>query len=205
MSLAVIGAGLGRTGTHSLKLALGQLGFGPCHHMTELIGNPEQTQVWRAVARGERRDWDKIYAGYRSAVDWPTAHYWRELAAYYPQARMVLTVRDPDLWHKSVVSTIANGMAPGNNPESFGYKVIGQAVFGGRVTDRDHAVAVYEAHNAAVKAAIPPERLLVYEVAQGWGPLCAHLGVPVPDAPFPLTNTTSEFRAVMAERLNIRK
>ena len=96
-------------------------------------------------------------------------------------------------------------MKPGNDQESFGYKVLGQQLFGGRITDRDHAVAIYEAHNAAVRAAIPPGRLLVYEVAEGWAPLCAYLGVPVPDQPFPLTNSTSEFQARMAERLNIRK
>jgi hypothetical protein len=171
--------------------------------MTEVLRSPEQTEMWRAVARGERADWERLYAGYRSAVDWPTAHYWRRLAANYPDARMILTVRDPDAWHRSVVATIGNSMTPGNNPDSFGYKVVGQQVFGGRVTDRDTAVAAYEAHNAAVKAAIAPERLLVYEVAEGWGPLCAHLGVPVPDEPFPLTNTTPEFRAAMAQRLNI--
>ena len=99
MSLEVIGAGFGRTGTHSLKLALEWLVFAPCHHMTEVIAHPEQAQMWRAVARGESPGWDAIYAGYRSAVDWPTAHFWRVLAAYYPRAKLILTRRDPDAWH----------------------------------------------------------------------------------------------------------
>jgi hypothetical protein len=195
--LEVIGAGLGRTGTHSLKLALDELGFGPCHHMSEVMTNPTQRDRWRAKARGEAIDWEALYEGYRSAVDWPTAHYWRELSEVYPDAKLILTVRDPDQWHRSVTKTIAETMV-GGDPDSFGVRVIFNEVFGGRIMDRDHAVAVYEAHNAAVKAAIPPERLLVYEVAQGWGPLCSHLGVPVPEAPFPLSNTTDEFRARMA-------
>lgn len=205
MPLDVIGAGLGRTGTHSLKLALETLGLGPCHHMVALIGNDEQTQMWRAHVRGESPGWEALYDGYRSAVDWPTAHYWRDLADAYPDARILLTVRDPEKWHRSVVSTIANGMTSGNDPESVAVKLIGNQVFGGRVTDRDHAIAIYEAHNAAVKAAFGPERLLVYEVSEGWEPLCAHLGVPVPDEPFPLSNTTEDFRARFADRLAIKE
>ena len=202
MTLEVISAGLGRTGTHSMKLALAMLGFGPCHHMTELIGNDGQTQMWRAHVRGEAPGWDALYAGYRSAVDWPTAHYWRELADYYPKAKLLLTVRDADKWHKSVVATIAKAMNSTNNPESFGRKVIGEQVFGGRIEDRDHAVGVYEAHNAAVKSAFGPDRLLVYDVAEGWGPLCAHLGVPEPGEPFPVTNTTVEFQTLIAARIS---
>lgn len=200
MPLDVIGVGLGRTGTHSLKLAFNMLGFGPTHHMSEVMTNPEQKQLWRAKARGEPISWDALYAGYRSAVDWPTAHYWRELPEVYPDARLVLTERDPVAWHKSVVATIANAVRPGDDPDTFGARVIGKEVFGGRITDPDHAISVFEAHNAAVKAAFGPDRLLVYEVTQGWAPLCAHLGVAVPDEPFPLTNTTEEFRARMARR-----
>lgn len=199
MPLEVIGAGLGRTGTHSLKLALQRLGFGPCHHMMELVGNPEQSQMWRARASGESLDWEMLYAGYRSAVDWPTAHYWRELAEAYPEAKILLTIRDPETWHRSVAATIAVPISSGQDPETFGAKVIGNEVFGGRITDRDHAIAIYEAHNAAVKTAFGPERLLVYEVSQGWGPLCAHLGVEEPDEPFPRTNTAEEFRARFAK------
>ena len=205
MPLDVIGAGLGRTGTHSLKLALERLGFGPCHHMMELMGNDEQTRMWRAHVRGESPGWEALYSGYRSALDWPTAHYWRELSETYPDAKMLLTVRDPEKWHRSVVATIAKGMTSSNDPESIGVKLVANQVFGGRIQDRDHAISVYEAHNAAVKAAFGPERLLIYEVSEGWEPLCAHLDVPVPDEPFPLTNTTADFRARFADRLAIKE
>ncbi len=200
MALEVIGAGMGRTGTHSLKLALEMLGLGPCHHMSEVMARPGQKEIWRAAGRGEPTDWDMAYQGYRSAVDWPTVHFWRELAAYYPNARIILTVRDPVRWHESVMNTIARSMGPDNDQDSFGVAVVAKQVFGGRIADREHAIAVHQAHNAAVAAAIPPERLLTYEVSQGWEPLCAFLGVPVPQAPFPHSNTTEEFRALFKGR-----
>lgn len=200
MALEVIGAGMGRTGTHSLKLALEMLGLGPCHHMSEVISRPEQKAMWRAVARGENPGWDTIYEDYRSAVDWPTAHYWRELSAYYPEARVILSVRDPEKWHQSVVSTIARTMGPDSDPETFGTSVIAKQIFGGRIDDRDHAIAIHNAHNAAVRAELPPDRLLVFEAAQGWEPLCAFLGVDVPDEPYPHSNTTGDFQARMQQR-----
>lgn len=194
MTLMVIGAGMGRTGTYSLKLALGMLGFGPCHHMTEVIGNEAQKAFWRAAGRGEAVDWEQGYAGYRSAVDWPTAHFWRELSAYYPDARVILTTRDPGAWYASVANTISRGFgAEGNDPATFGVAVIGNTVFGGRFGDRAHAIAVYEAHNRAVRETIPPARRLDYEAGQGWEPLCDFLGVPVPAEAYPHRNSTEEF------------
>lgn len=197
MTLAVIGAGMGRTGTYSLNLALELLGLGPCHHMADVNTSPEQKAQWRAAGRGELPDWDVAYTGYNSAVDWPTAHFWRELAAHFPMARIVLTTRDPDAWYTSMTETIFKTMGPGNDPASFGVAVVGNVVFGGRLNDRAHALEVYAAHNAAVKAAIPPERLLVYDVREAWAPLCAFLGKPVPADPFPRTNSTGEFKALM--------
>ncbi|THK36370.1 sulfotransferase family protein [Ensifer sp. MPMI2T] len=199
MVLDIIGAGFGRTGTHSLKLALEQIGFGPCHHMSEVGRSPEQKALWRAAGNGELPDWDKVYAGYRSAVDWPTAHFWRELSAYYPDAKVILTVRDPETWHRSVIQTIGPMSDPAtNDPASFGVAVVGQTVFGGRIGDRDHAISVYEAHNAAVRKALPAGRLLTYEISSGWEPLCSFLGVPVPSQPFPHSNSTAEFRSQLA-------
>ena len=195
MALDIIGAGMGRTGTYSLKLALEQIGFGPCHHMTEVNRSPEQKALWRAAGKGHLPNWDAAYAGYRSAVDWPTAHFWRELSAYYSDAKVILTVRDPQAWYDSVAQTVRFMMDAANDPESFGVAVIGNGVFGGRYDDRDYAIAAYEAHNAAVRTALPQERLLVYQASEGWGPLCAFLGVPLPSEPFPRTNSTAEFRA----------
>lgn len=194
MALSVIGAGFGRTGTHTLNLALEMLGLGPCHHMEDVMAHPEQKDAFRAAGRGEPVDWDAIYAGYRSAVDWPTAYFWRELAEHFPEAKLILTVRNSEDWYKSAKATIFNTMGGTSDPDSFGVAVIRKKIFGDRLDDETHVIEVLEAHNASVMRAFPPSRLLVYQVADGWPKLCAFLGVPVPAERFPHSNTTDEFR-----------
>ncbi len=204
MALAVIGAGLGRTGTMSMKFALQQLGFDPCHHMMDLFKSEHAEALkakWmRVVFDPEPPDWDDVFDGYRATVDWPSCSYYRELAERYPQAKVILTVRDADRWFDSCQTTIFGGRQRNEElakrTDDWGrmvFKLINQDTFGGDTQDRARCIAVYRAHNEAVKRTIPPERLLVYEVGEGWGPLCAFLGVPVPDAPFPRANTTEEF------------
>lgn len=199
MALSVIGAGYGRTGTLSLKYALEALGFNKCHHMLEVINNPGEDQRWLAASRGEAVDWDDLLAGYQAAVDWPACHFYRELAAQYPAARVVLTVRDPRSWFESISNTtlrvIRQGMQSGRiKPEgNLGTELVVKAAFGGNIDDADHAVAAFERHTAEVKASIDPERLLVFEVRQGWEPLCAFLDCPVPEQPFPRVNSQAEF------------
>jgi hypothetical protein len=195
MALSVIGAGFGRTGTHSLNFALERLGFGPCHHMEDVNGSDQQKAWFRAAGRGEPVDWDEGYAGYVSAVDWPTAYFWRELAAHFPEARIILTVRNSEEWYKSARATIFKTMGQTADPASFGRAVIETKIFGGRIEDETHAIGVLEAHNADVIRTIPPGRLLVYQTSEGWPKLCAFLGVPVPPEPFPHSNTTADFTA----------
>src|SRR4028118_1909160 len=115
MAIRVIGAGLGRTGTLSLKAALEEVGFGACYHMIELLGHPEQVHFWEAASRGEPVHWDALFAGYQSIVDYPGCRYYRTLMEHYPDAKVVLTVRDPDRWYESTRETIykAGGVAPG--------------------------------------------------------------------------------------------
>ena len=194
MALSVIGAGFGRTGTYSLNLALEMLGFGPCHHMDDVNASAEQKALFRAAGLGLPVDWDAAYAGYKSAVDWPTAYFWRELAAHFPDAKIILTVRNSEDWYKSVKSTIL-ALSPGADPASFGEAVIRQKIFGGRTDDETHCIEVLEAHTAEVIRSIPPERLLAYQVSQGWPKLCGFLGVPIPADPFPTSNSTTEFKA----------
>jgi hypothetical protein len=201
MTLAIIGAGLGRTGTLSLKRALDQLGFDPCHHMEEVLRHPEQIPGWHAAGRGEAVDFRKLLAGYRAAVDWPSAQFWSELAAAFPAGKIILTVRDTERWYQSFSQTILpllRATEPPFNPAMAAIiamvrTVVGERAFGGRLDDADHIKACYERHNAAVRATATPDRLLVYEVAEGWEPLCAFLGVTVPTEPFPKVNTTQEF------------
>ncbi len=202
MGLKIVGAGYGRTGTNSLKLALEQLGFGPCHHMFEVADHPEQLHYWQAAARGDLPDWDAVFTNYGSCVDWPAARYWREIAAHYPDAKVLLSVRPADKWIKSVHSTIYPAMLDRSDRipvatrarRDMAYEIIGEQTFGGRMGDAEHAMAVFRAHTDEVRATIAPERLLVYDVAEGWEPLCEFLGVAVPDGPFPRINSSEEFR-----------
>jgi hypothetical protein len=203
MALDVIGPGFGRTGTASLKLALQMLGFGPCHHMEELFSHPEQLPYWQAIAAGRPVVWDEVFAGYRAQVDWPGAHPWRELAAAYPDAKVVLSVRPEESWWKSFSSTIGTLMMadrattpippPVRPILDMTDEIITRQTFGCLPDDKQGALAAYRKRTEDVKAAIAPERLLVFDVAEGWEPLCAFLGKPVPAEPFPHVNSTEDF------------
>lgn len=207
MALAVIGAGLGRTGTLSLKAALERLGFGPCHHMIEVAADRErQSALWNRVAGGEERDWDAVFAGFRATVDWPGCHYFAELAEAFPQARVILSVRDPESWHASMVETILRVPVPepvayragqAMDPRWFIAEIVNRQTFGMNL-DKANLIAAFERHNARVRATVPAERLLEFEAAQGWGPLCEFLGVAVPDEPFPRLNDQAMFREMVA-------
>ncbi len=199
MALSVIGAGFGRTGTESMKLALEILGIGPCHHMKEVLVNSEQIALWRSAAQGDLPDWEDAFAGYSSAVDWPSAYFWRELSAYYPDAKMLLTVRSADSWYASMASTILETLKASTDPASIGLRMIGEGVFGGRLDDRAHAIAVYEKNTADVQAAFAQERLLTYNLGDGWEPLCQFLGEPVPDVPYPRSNSREQSKSMMSE------
>lgn len=201
MALKVIGAGFGRTGTSSLKIALEHLGFGPTHHMFEVRDNPHLLPVWQAAAEGKSVDWDEAFRGYGAQVDWPGARYWRELAAFYPEAKVILTVRDPDEWFDSVQKTIApfvtaRGTHPAPHPNAIAemaHKLIVEGVFDGKLSDRQHAIAVFTANIAEVQASLPASRLLTFDVRQGWEPLCAFLGCAVPAITFPKLNSSKQF------------
>jgi hypothetical protein len=200
MALEVIGAGWGRTGTASLKMALEMLGLAPCYHMIEVIRNPAFVPLWMEVAAG-RPDWKAIFDGYRATVDFPACLHWRALAARWPAAKVLLSVRPADIWFQSTQETIfSKRLQDGSRGTAWGdmIEAVLHRPLGGRMDDRDALIAAYDQHNAAVIAEVPPERLLVFDVAQGWNPLCAFLGVPVPDAPFPRVNSRVEFAAMLA-------
>ena len=213
MTIKVIGAGFGRTGTSSLKAALEILGFGPCYHMTEVFAHPEHVPVWEAAVRGEPVEWEGVLHGYRAAVDWPAAAFCEELMGRYPEAKVILTVRDPDRWYESTLNTIYEIQRLSESPAYAltallvppmrrvrrATRVIGDLawrdLFGGRFEDREHAIAVFRKYNAEVARRVPAGRLLVYEVGEGWGPLCGFLGVEAPEGePFPHANDTRVFR-----------
>lgn len=202
MSLAIIGSGFGRTGTASLKRALELLGFGPCHHMEEVMAHPEQVPYWQAVFAGEPVDWEMVFTGYRSQVDWPGCHVWRQLAAAYPEAKVIHSVRPEDAWWNSFSATIGKLLTIYKNlpmpPHIMAMMnatevALVQQTFGCSPLDRAGVLAAYRRRTEEVRAAIPRERLLVLDVSQGWEPLCRFLGVPVPKEPFPRVNSTAEF------------
>jgi hypothetical protein len=202
MPLEIIGAGFGRTGTNSLKLALEHLGFGPCHHMFEIRDNPDLLPEWQAAARGETLDWGTVFREYRSQVDWPGAVYWRELSAHFPTAKIILSVRGPNGWFDSVQATIAPFVAArGSHDDAhfnavahMAHQLVLKRIFDDKLSDREHAIAVFNDHIKNVQATIPAPRLLTFNPTDGWDPLCAFLGVAIPDRPFPKTNSSKEFR-----------
>jgi hypothetical protein len=199
MSLKVIGAGVGRTGTYTLRTALNEFGLGPTHHMEEILLNaPVQFPLWLGALQ-PNPNWPAIYAGYNSAVDWPTAGFTSELVKAYPDAKFVLTVRSPESWAESFGETIykllqGRDQAPPHMQPwiDWAAAVIKKTGFPAGL-DRAGLIKAFEAHTAKVKAAVPAKNLLVYEVKQGWEPLCKFLGVPVLAKEFPRTNDRGEF------------
>jgi hypothetical protein len=198
----VIGVGFGRTGTLSLKAALEQVGFGPCQHMVPLLDDAERSALLCAAADGDPGSLDKAFDGFRSSVDWPGTYFWRELTSRHPHAKVILTVRDPEKWYDSAERTIyavANSRRGKPLSPTMAVcsrmldRVVWNGTFDGRFGDRAEAIRRFEEHNAAVRAEIAPERLLEFEIRDGWEPLCDFLGVAVPDEPFPRLNDTASF------------
>jgi len=198
----------------SLKVALEELGFGPCYHMSELFEHPEHIKSWEAAAQGEPVDWDEVFAGYRATVDWPGGAFYEELMERFPHAKVILTVREPERWYESARSTIYGTQKVARSPifplmalffpRMRHMKRAGRMIdaiawagmFDGRFEDKGHAIEAFERWNEDVKRRVPAERLLVYEVKQGWGPLCEFLGVAAPEGePFPHLNEAEVFRA----------
>jgi hypothetical protein len=207
--LKVVGAGLGRTGTNSLKLALEQLLGGRCYHMFELTQRDADLPAWEAAARGAAVDWDGLMADFVATVDWPAAAYWRELHAANPESRVLLSVRaSADEWWDSMSNTIVVALdtpVPADEPAQARRRAATREMLAARFTPdwRDGAAAraAYERHNQEVRDAVVADRLIEWCAGDGWGPICTALAVPEPAEPFPHANTRADFRArVVPER-----
>ncbi len=212
MSIKVFGSGLGRTGTHSLKLALEELGFGKCYHMVELFQHPEGLKYFEQAERGGKVDWDKLFEGYHSAVDYPVARYYKQLLTYYPDAKIVHTIRDAESWYRSASETIFWASKPSLlrilklamrlpfSPEvrnrlpvmKFNGKLL-DSEFGKDLMNKEKVIERFNKHNEEVIKLIPKERMLIFDPKSGWDPLCRFLNVPVPAVPFPKSNTKEDF------------
>jgi hypothetical protein len=215
--MKVIGAGFGRTGTLSLKVALEELGFGPCYHMTELIGHPRHAAFWHDAIDKKAVDWRAFFQPYQATVDWPGCSFYKELMALYPDAKVLLTTRDPNKWYNSAEQTIysvrqtiprwlATLLVPLSKNFQVADKLIWEGTFHGHFADQAYALDIFERHNEEVKQFVPAERLLVYEVQEGWEPLCRFLGIPVPNGkPFPHLNDTRQFQQMVQRRLQMVK
>ncbi len=210
--LKIIGAGFGRTGTRSLKEALEILGFSPCYHMVEVFEHSEHLAYWEAASRNELMDWNTMFHDYPATVDWPGCTFYKDLMVTYPTAKVLLSVRDPEKWYESVKSTIyqvskreitsfsaspssfLNSIQPDiASIKSVIDRLIWDGTFHNRFEDKEYAISIFNQHNEEVKAYVPPEKLLVYEVKESWEPLCTFLNVPIPDMPFPHLNDRESF------------
>lgn len=196
MTLQVIGAGFGRTGTDSLRQALNMLGVGPCHHMHEVMPSEEQRDLWDKKTLGQDIAWDEIFDGFGSAVDWPSAYYWEELMGVYPDAKIILTYRDLESWWRSYERTILQVLhrIEGSGDLGLAWRILAEGEFSGQHADKDACVARYNQNIARVKSVVPTERLFIMELGEGWERLCHFLGVDVPAEPYPSGNTTTDFR-----------
>lgn len=201
MTLRVVGAGLGRTGTHSLKVALEQLLGGPCYHMVEVFAHPEHLPAWHAAMEDKPVDWAPVFDGYVATVDWPGGGVWEQIYAAYPDAKVLLSHRDSaDTWWQSASNTIFIGIDQGGIPGNEDWYEMAMAMmrrFTPNWQQEDAAKAAYDAHNEHVRTTVPADKLIDWQPSDGWGPLCEGLGVPVPDEPFPVTNTKNEFRQML--------
>jgi hypothetical protein len=215
--LKIIGAGLGRTGTSSTKIALERLGFGTCYHMRELMNHAVHLPYWQQALETGTTDWKALFEGYQAAVDYPSALFYQEQIRCFPDAKVLLTVRDPESWYESVLNTIyavsrhryrvamsflSRFVPPLREmyPRMvFVNELIWDGQFEGRFEDKDFAISKFIEWNETVKTTVPEDKLLVFEVKQGWQPLCEFLDVPVPDEPFPRANSRDEFRAMVQQ------
>jgi hypothetical protein len=209
--MKLIGAGLPRTGTLSQKVALEMLGLGPCYHMVNVLMDLDEAAIWQRAIEGEDI-WDQVFDGFQATVDWPGSFFTRELAEKYPDAKVLLSTRDPEAWVKSMRDTIwglfygdmmqrdlSNARARIDSKWKSYMDMMegmwersGLIPRGGDTTPEEMAIAM-EHYHEEIQRDIPADRLLVWSVGEGWEPLCEFLEVPVPDTPFPRLNDSKEF------------
>ena len=206
--MKLIGAGFGRTGTSSLKAALEMIGYGPCYHMQEVIKHPSHVGAWLRAGQGEAINFASLLHGYQAGVDYPVANFYQELMATFPEAKVLLSVRDPHNWYRSTYDTIYQVHFLPRwfrwvNPLFHRFLTmvelnVWQNLFAGQFEDEARALQIFADHNEKVKATVPPEKLLIFDVRAGWGPLCAFLEVPVPEQPFPHINDRQVLQRLVA-------
>ena len=209
MTIQVIGAGFGRTGTKSLKSALEQLGFEKCYHMVE-VNEHDHKHEWLKAHRGESINWDVLFKGFKASVDWPSCNLWREQLHHFADAKIILSVRDADCWYESIMNTIypySKQLLESEDPQlsysgKWAFEIIWDRIFDGRLNEREYVIDIFNQHNRSVINETPPDKLIVFEAKDGWEPLCEFLRVPIPNTLYPHTNTTHQFKDAIAHPEN---
>ncbi|QMU28150.1 sulfotransferase family protein [Adhaeribacter radiodurans] len=219
MSIKIIGAGLPRTGTNTLKESLERLGYNKTYHMKELLVHPENLHHWLTLKETGMTKWEELYNGYEATVDFPGYPWYKEHMKQYPDAKVILTIRPFEKWYTSIYSTIWQA-----GPQNISQKIAMMSkllfnphlrsvikcvkfakgtIFGvhlqGQFEDKVFAEKIFDKHIADVKAYVPADKLLVYDVSEGWAPLCKFLGVPEPNESFPHLNKKENFKAMLVE------
>ena len=199
--MEVIGVGIGRTGTLSLKVALEKIGFAPCYHMLDVIMHPGDIKIWLAIGGGKDLDWKKLFKKYKAGVDYPFPTNYLKYLEKNPNTKVILTIRDPEDWYESAKETIYPIQRVLINWLPFG-KIVGRTtiwhkLFNGRFKDREFAIDVFKKHIEEVKVNVPKEQLLIYNIKEGWGPLCEFLNVQIPRESFPHVNRRLSMKIMM--------
>ena len=192
--MEIIGAGFGRTGTTSLKGALEQLGFKPCYHFLEIFTRPGHIKTWQAASDGGEIDWQNFLSGYKAGLDYPMVGFYKELLEAFPNAKVILTMREPEKWDDSTEETIFQGtvipdwllklLPPFRGLKSMVNATTWDRLFHGKFEDRAYAIRIFEEHIQEVQRVVPTDRLLIFQVKDEWKPLCAFWGVPEPKINF---------------------
>lgn len=193
MALQIIGAGLGRTGTTSLMVALEQLLGQPCYHMAKLSQHPEHVAEFHRAAQGFDVDWQVLFHTYQAMTDWPAAAFYLQLMQVYPEAKVLLSYREAESWYASCEATIFPAIKRAEGEWGEMIRAVVYNTFCANLDDKADCLAAFEQHREAVRAAVPSNRLIEWQPGDGWQPLCAGLGLPIPDQPYPHVNTTEDF------------
>lgn len=222
MSIKIIGAGFPRTGTTSLKRSLEMLGYTKTYHMKELLVHPDKLHHWLELEENRTTDWDTLYDGYQATVDFPGYPYYKEHMERYPDAKVILTVRPFEKWYESAYNTVWQA-GPQNLQQKLAMmwrmatssrirkvipcikmvkRVFWEKQFEGRFLDKEFAKSVWDRHIEEVKNYVPEDKLLVYDVRDGWAPLCSFLGMPEPTEPLPHLNKKENFKTMLGELMN---
>jgi len=195
--MKVIGAGFSRTGTLSLKYALEHLGYQKCYHMHAVFRNPHHLGYWNKALEHEKFDWELLFEGYQATSDFPACLFWKQLLDYYPDAKVILTIRDSEKWYASMKNTIFEVTRSNQNLDpilSFVKQKVFEELFEGQFENKHKTIQKFEALNNEIIKTIPSEKLLIYNVQGGWQPICQFLNHPIPQEEFPNKNSTKEFR-----------